>query len=326
VLHVTNGDHAVEALAEAGVDGSLLPWRDVLHEGPVPQGLSLDELRPVRAGFIADQGWGDLESVLEQFAQRDAALAAYAEHDEVVLWFEHDLYDQLQLVQLLAWFAERDLRSTRLSVVAAAQYLTDLPTAALHAALEQRLPVRREQLDLGREAWRAFTATDPLAIEALRRADTTPLPFLGDALLRLLEELPEVESGLSRTEAQALAAIGDGRSELRDAFVAAHLEAEERHFLGDVVFATVLERLAAGAEPLLRRRDGERLAAPRAAQDAEPFWTSRAVLTAAGRAVLDGRRDWVEMGGVDRWLGGVQLRGRAIPWRWDADGEEIRRV
>jgi hypothetical protein len=326
VLHITNGDRAVDALGEARIDGSLLPWRDVLHEGPVPHGLSLDELRPVRARFIADQGWGDLESVLEQFAQRDAAVGAYAAHEEVVLWFEHDLYDQLQLIQLLAWFAERELAATRLSLVAAGQYLTELSTPALRAAFEQRGPVRREQLDLGRQAWRAFTAPDPLAIAALRRGDTTSLPFLADALLRLLEELPEVESGLSRTEAQALAAIGDGRSELRDAFVAAHIEAEERHFLGDVVFATVLERLAAGAEPLVRRRDGERLRAPRSPDDVEPFWTSHAVLTAAGRAVLDGRREWVEMGGVDRWLGGVRLRGREIPWRWDADAEEIRRV
>jgi hypothetical protein len=39
-------------------------------------------------------------------------------------------------------------------------------------------------------------------------------------------------------------------------------------------------------------------------------------LTAAGRAVLDGRADRVELRGVDRWLGGVHVDGT---WRWDPE-------
>jgi hypothetical protein len=29
----------------------------------------------------------------------------------------------------------------------------------------------------------------------------------------------------------------------------------------------------------------------------------------------------VALNGVDRWIGGVHLRGRQVPWRWD-DGTE----
>src|SRR5919206_483284 len=61
MLHITNGDHAARLIAATGVGGEVLPWRDVLHEGPVPEGLSLDELRPVRAPFIAGALWRHLE-------------------------------------------------------------------------------------------------------------------------------------------------------------------------------------------------------------------------------------------------------------------------
>jgi hypothetical protein len=27
--------------------------------------------------------------------------------------------------------------------------------------------------------------------------------------------------------------------------------------------------------------------------------------------------DWIELGGTDRWLGGVHLSGKSFPWRWD---------
>lgn len=38
MLHVTSGACAGERLRAAGVQGTLPPWRDVLHDGPVPAG------------------------------------------------------------------------------------------------------------------------------------------------------------------------------------------------------------------------------------------------------------------------------------------------
>src|SRR6185369_3265595 len=101
-LHITNGDFAVAVLRTAGMQGEILPWRDVLHEGPVRADVPLPELSKLRAKFIAGAGWGAEAQVAEQFALRDALLRAADGRAEVVLWFEHDLYDQLQLIQLLA--------------------------------------------------------------------------------------------------------------------------------------------------------------------------------------------------------------------------------
>ena len=50
-LHVTNGDATVPGLRGTGLAGTIMPWRDVLHEGPVPD-VPDDELRRVRAAFL----------------------------------------------------------------------------------------------------------------------------------------------------------------------------------------------------------------------------------------------------------------------------------
>ena len=47
-------------------------------------------------------------------------------------------------------------------------------------------------------------------------------------------------------------------------------------------------------------------------------------LTDDGRRVLDGELDWIELGGSDRWLGGVHLAGRSAPWRWDSENRAVR--
>ena len=79
-------------------------WQDVLHDGPVPDNLSLEELSKVRAQLIIDCGWGAAEDIRQSFIARDNALKSFASHEKVILWFERDLYDQLQILQILDWF------------------------------------------------------------------------------------------------------------------------------------------------------------------------------------------------------------------------------
>ena len=49
----------------------------------------------------------------------------------------------------------------------------------------------------------------------------------------------------------------------------------------------------------------------------------RARLTDDGRRVLDGAADAVAMDGIDRWICGVHLHGRTVPWRWDPQAGRI---
>jgi hypothetical protein len=305
MLHITNGDAAGGVLRESGIGGTVLCWRDVLHEGPVPAELSFPELSAVRARFIAGNGWGRDDEIAREFEQRDAALAGCAAHPEVVLWFEHDLYDQLQLIQLLDWFAANS--APRLSLVCGAEYLGMSPPARLAERFGQRSPVSADQLALGAAAWSAFRSPDPTAITALLQDDTVELPYLADALARHLAQFPSTANGLSRSEHQALQVIAAGAGTLKDAYLASHHGLEDPIWLGDSTFVGYMEGLAAAKHPLVALGPGARDDIHRAI-----------TLTDAGRAVLEGREDHVRLNGIDRWLGGAHLHGREAAWRWDA--------
>ncbi|SPE31426.1 ECF subfamily RNA polymerase sigma-24 factor (fragment) [Candidatus Sulfopaludibacter sp. SbA3] len=98
MLHITNGSSV--SLADTGLGGEIVCWADALHEGPVPADLDLAELTRLRIAFLSSN-WPEVAPILQE---RDAALQRFGEHDEVALWFEHDLYDQLQLIQILVGF------------------------------------------------------------------------------------------------------------------------------------------------------------------------------------------------------------------------------
>ncbi len=123
ILNITNGDSAVGIMKQTGIPGDFLPWRDVLHGGPVPAGLSLEELSQVRADFIVEQGWGTAQEVTDGFIERDKTLRAYRDYTKVILWFEHDLYDQLQILQILDWFCDHPPEAKRLTIICTEHYL-----------------------------------------------------------------------------------------------------------------------------------------------------------------------------------------------------------
>jgi hypothetical protein len=277
VLHITNGDHAGGALQQAGFQHPILPWRDVLHEGPVRSGLALEALSRERASFIAEAGWGTPAEVREDFRWRDELLRTAADHDEVTLWFEHDLYDQLQLLQLLDWFASHP--HPRLTLVCEAEYLGGMAPQLMKDRFEQRKPVSARQLAEGAAAWAAFTSTDPASMQ---RCDTSSLQFVGPALTRQLQEFPWTGDELSLLERNVVRALRDGALSFPQLFLRTR---EDPVFLGDGVLLWHLSRME--SEGLIRSEGDAWL----------PISEQRA------------RR-------IPRWLGGVVV-DEASRWRWN---------
>jgi hypothetical protein len=268
-MHVTNGDAVVpELAAAAGVEpAEVLVWRDVLHEGPVPAGLGAEALAEVRARHLAARGWTDERTALAMFRERDARLAAHPDDAEVVLWFEDDLFDALQLAQLEDRLAGRLGPVTRV-------HLRHPPRGDLRAALDARVPI-----DPGPAAFAALRSDDP------RAWLTIP------AFARLLEELPDAHTGLSRLERQILEALASGPLAPPDLFTIA-TASEHPPWVADAALLALADDLA----PLVTHANGGY------------------ELTPTGVAVLAGDTTRPR---TDRWLGGVHLGPDRPDWTFN---------
>ena len=322
-LNITNGGSAAGTLSEAGVEGKIVSWNDVLHEGPVNSSLSLEELSRQRARFIAERRWDDFAHVSGDFAERDRVLQHLDYFDEVVLWFEDDLYDQLQLIQLLDFLSRGTARKKTLSLIQVDGYIPPLSPPRLKELDDKRARVTPEQLDLARRAWKVFGSDDPSGISSLLDGNNSALPYLAPALWRHLEEFPAVGTGLSRSEREAMTAIEEGHTTP----VAAFLEVAKKQtsiFLGDIVFYSYLERLSGGKNPLVAWKDGRAVVSP-TAQRAREFVEGELIVTPLGRDVLAGKRDWQTINRQTRWLGGVEIAPGGAGWRWDFSGRAMVR-
>jgi Domain of unknown function (DUF1835) len=302
VLHVTNGDSVSITLREAGVPGRILAWAEDLHDGPVPA-VSPAELHRVRAEHLAALGFADAGGTERWFAERERLVKSYA-GGRYVLWFEADLFDQLLLLQVLDLLRRQAVDPALVTLVSVGEYrgiahfagLGQLTADQLAPLAEQGVPLTAEAIELAAAAWTAFRSPDPTGLAEITRARSPELRFLGEAFGRLLQEYPSRIDGLSLTQRRLLIATASGRPTGHVFREISRLE--RRPFLSDTAFFVCLNELAECEVPLLETRGGVRL-------------------TDAGREVLAGRADHVRLNGIDRWVGGVHLTGRAPEWRYD---------
>ena len=161
-----------------------------------------------------------------------------------MLWFEHDLYDQLQLIQVLEALGDRP--GPPVSLVCEAEYLGTMTPERAAELFSLRNPVTRRHVAEASRAWAAFRSPDPRDIAAVK---AQALPFLEAALTRHLQEFPWSIDGLSLLERRVLEALQAGPMSFERLFRAIE---EEPAFLGDAVLAWHLERMQ--RERLVERR------------------------------------------------------------------------
>lgn len=301
-MHITNGDSVVYTFRKAGIVGTHVPWRDVLHEGPVPPLTSLEQLSALRGTYLAERGYGKPIKLLHDFHARDATILRAREFEEVTLWFEHDLYDQLQIAQVLVTLDALDLEPGRVTMINSDIYLGSMIADELAALHPKRRVVTSAVYDAARQVWHAFTAEEPHALVALAQRDFAGLPHMRAALLRLCQEFPWTQDRLSRSERHALQAVAQGPARDDELFRRA-MAREEAAFLGDTSFFAILRDLMSGPEPVIEQLP-EQGYAP----------------TALGRLILAGDGSWEAA--PARWIGGTDLG--ETPYLWDDEARRFK--
>ncbi len=319
IVHVCNGDSTADTLSLADLPGEIRVWADALDQGPVLP-VADAEHHKARSEFWAKrEGSPSAAATTKQLADWDAQFDEAAGAEELILWYEHDLFDQLALVRLLARLSRRGLPQT-LTVVSIDRHpeipnflgMGQLEPTQLAELWPRRTPLSRDAIDESVATWIALTAADPRGLPFLVKR-VKAMPFLAGAVERHLEEFPDPTSGLSRTERQTLAAIARGEATGAALMQASHAM-DPRYPITDGLLFEILKTFGA---------IGYIEGAPTGAVSADAFKGVNVTVTALGRQALAGAIDRVHEQGIDTWRGGVHLHGRGPVWRWSSSERRL---
>ena len=321
MLHLHNGESSAGTLRQSVIQGEHFAFRDALIDGPAPASLANDVWRTMRAQHLSDAYGVEVDQATRDLLRQEEMLASFPAHEEVVLWFEHDLFCQVNLIYLLHWFARCDLGKTKLSLICIGEFpgkenfrgLGELDVEQLASLLESRHEVTAAELRLATDTWEAYCSANPTAIEDLLHQDTSALPFLRAALQSHLARFPSVSNGLGHIEQRTLELIQSGVKEFGRLFPK-FIDSEPVYGLGDFQFWLALKQLGDARTPLLTITGDGQLDQPLSSRNLPG---TSFEITETGHAVMTGQADFVALNGINRWLGGVHLSGSNTPWRWD---------
>lgn len=302
MIHFHNGDITAALARRAGVPGRHVPYRESLIGGPVRRDRAALDWVEERARYLSEEHGENLLRVRNDLLEQEKAIDTARTEEEIVLWFEHDLFCLIHLLYLTRRFA-----NCQVSLVWNPTPLGLLEADAVLALYRSRTPMTPVMLRAGDAAWQAYTSDDPLALNRFLRQDIPDFPFLVDGLRLHAGRFPSTKNGLGEPERKMLELIDAGAADFGSLFARFTPDAP-RYGFGDGEVLRQLRRLAWCAVPMILMSE----------VPGEPEPKASLAVTPAGRNVMEGSVDFIELNGADVWLGGAHLTREKL-WRWDAE-------
>lgn len=349
-LHIVNGDSTADMLANIPeLSGDVIVWRDVLHEGLVLPSAH-PEYSTTRATFIAQMLClvdikasykQQFDQVKSDFDTRARLFKAIAQYQEIVLWFEHDLYDQLQLLEVLQQMNSELITESNCYLVSINQHIEtpffhgfgNLTLAQLHQLYPNKTSITPEHRDYAQYFWSLITADNPSKIPFILKNTLAIFPYLSAAIRRYCQEFPSVENGLTRTQQNLLSCIAQPAATLpyyRYCLTKYNLDDQQQSlryqqtlsqpastkriflqmqdlevspFMGDLGIEKELYLLSTLTRPLIKQNS------PNNGQ--QGYYQ----LTEAGLSLLNNNAHWLDYNDYDVYRGGVHITSKKT-WFW----------
>ena len=297
MIHILNGDALVESFKQSNIKGDYIVWRECLFEGPIFNAKTEIDLANIRARFIEEAYGESVSHYMKGFSEFFSKLKSINQYDEITLWFDYDLFCQVNLMYLLKVIAgyKYDLA---VSIVFPKndgennQYkgCGRLNGEQLQELFDCRKSLSKEELYASEKFWKAYSSTDSLEFEGLLKNTNDTFPFFREALQSHLERFPSRENGLNPIEGIILNSAEEG---INDKFKIMERvwEAASIYGLGDLQIFKYIEQLS--NDNLLINGD-------------------EIQITKLGKEVLDNTKNYLELMKSDVWIGGVHLNNKKV--------------
>ena len=328
-LHIRCGDDIEQALLGCGFKGDFLEVSNPFPQGAVPHFDSLEEFIQIRTTFLTQHYGSYIPESRIQNAEaeirnvEDVLRHAPERYERIVLWYEHDAFDQLSKAYVLAHLAELNLDNTLVECIQINSFpgvkkfigigqLSRMPEAIL-TLWSQRQAVSPTMIAYGARSWLAFTKDDPLDLWHLTEEES-PFSDMQRALKRMLMELPWSGNGLSLTEHLSLDILArEGEMRPGAIFSLLMTESDPQPFLGDIMFLAILRPLWKAEHPAITVLEEF--------QDENPMRQMLLSITDLGRSLLETNANWLTLHSrlipVDRHVGGIRITSNKKNWYWN---------
>ncbi len=247
-LHILNGDSTRTLFEQAGIEGDVFVWRDMLCSGPCSYDVGSTSFFSERAEFLYSEYQIPTDQYHSNFTQQFDDVN-WQDYDEIILWFEYDLFCFINCIAALCFLKGKQLQSTISLVDVSAQQkenqfvgLGEMAIVEYPNVYQKRQTLDPESILLADEVWSVYCGEEHAKLKRFLKIESPLFPKLDLVLGSHFERLPSSTS-LSQIDLTILNFIKDSNPTKID--VVRYLLSVGHSFgLGDLQWHWHVERLS----------------------------------------------------------------------------------
>ena len=212
-LHIVNGDGLAEKVKALDLSGDIIIWREMLCEGPTSIDVGDEEFLNLRQKFLQSNYGISKKDYSDKFIKELNKLAVVNNYEEIVLWFEFDLFSHMNMLAAIS-FLLQNRKTDPLSLICSKKLdgedemspLAELSKKQLKNHFQCRIHLTNDDISTAQLIWELYCSTKPkrLASEIER---TSSFEYLSSSIRAHVERFPSTNTGLNTLETNVLKLI-----------------------------------------------------------------------------------------------------------------------
>lgn len=211
LLHITNGDNFTSKLKTLPLKGDIITWREMLCEGKTLCSVGSESFWKTRFEFLNKNYKISKSWFVEKTLKEYRSLCNHKQQDQIVLWFEYDLFCQINMLAVLSWL-KTHRRHAEISLVCSGREDGGDKLFGLHELSEEKLMdlygkrsiLSQDDIEYADYIWQLYCSDNPIRLENQIANNDFQFEYLSDALKTHLKRFPTIKNGLNELENRVL--------------------------------------------------------------------------------------------------------------------------
>lgn len=250
-LHITNGDSTTDRLKLLRFKGTIITWREMLCEGKTTTDVGSESFWKSRFNFLATQYKITKKQFIDITLKEYRNLCNQKSQNEIILWFEYDLFCQINMIAVISWL-KKHRKGSKISLVCSGDIagfdkklgLGELSTDQLMQHYENRIHLTVDDIEYADYIWQLYCSDSPLQLQQHAKNSCSPhFKYLTEALITHLKRFPTIKNGLNELENEMLHQIVTKKPKTKKELVKNMLLLNNNYGFGDLQYFNMYNEL-----------------------------------------------------------------------------------
>ena len=167
-VHILNGDSTAYILEKSQLKGDTIVWREMLCNGPLEYDIGSDTFWMKRYEFFKNELKVDKLEYYDKTISELVKIEDLSTYDEVVMWFEYDLFCQINLMALCTYLLKHFRKDISYYLICVGreydkngwQTLGDYLPEEYHELYKKKVKISRHDLLFAKDCWNIYVESD----------------------------------------------------------------------------------------------------------------------------------------------------------------------